>query len=192
MESKKTVKEASSKPSFYNQVNQHLKRKWYKKTGQLPETPWMAQKELDILEEIITNLQPTRSLEWGSGFSTMYFTKLLPKNSEWISIEHNKEWFQTMRSKDLPVGVSLNFIPADNPTFTDLNGDGSYQDFKKYIEFPDGKFELIFIDGRARNACLIKARELISDTGIVILHDINRIPLYEKYIRKNYTFSQTR
>ncbi len=180
MESKIPIKQSLSKPSFYNQVLQHLKRKWYKKTGKLPEIPWMAQKELDILEEIITNLRPNRCLEWGTGFSTIYFTRLLPKNPQWISIEHNEEWFQTMQAKNLPEGVSLNFIPADNPSFHYTNGDGSFLDFKKYIEFPEGKFDLIFIDGRARNACLTKAQELVSDYGVVILHDVNRKTYHEQ------------
>jgi hypothetical protein len=54
--------------------------------------------------------------------------------------------------------------------------DGSYEDFKDYIEYPSdkGPFDFIFIDGRARRGCLEMSRKLLASGGIVVLHDANR------------------
>jgi hypothetical protein len=54
--------------------------------------PWMEEREVDIIEEILSKLQPRNSLEWGAGYSTIYFTKFLQKDAKWTSIEHNKDW----------------------------------------------------------------------------------------------------
>jgi hypothetical protein len=54
--------------------------------------PWMKEREVDIIEEILSKLQPRNSLEWGAGYSTTYFTKFLQKDAKWTSIEHNKDW----------------------------------------------------------------------------------------------------
>ncbi|MDX1629386.1 MAG: hypothetical protein R3345_11840, partial [Fulvivirga sp.] len=50
-----------------------------------------------------------------------------------------------------------------------------------YIEFPAGKFDFIFIDGRARKDCVKKAHELITDEGLVVLHDANRTHYHEYF-----------
>jgi len=39
--------------------------------------PWMKYREIEIIEEILKNLQPQRVLEWGAGYSTLYFPKIL-------------------------------------------------------------------------------------------------------------------
>lgn len=175
---KNKIMTEKASPSFYNQVKQHLIRKWYKKTGRIPEIPWMAQKEQDILVEILGNLKPKRCLEWGSGYSTVTFPDLLPTEAEWISVEHDQAWHHIMKGKKLPLQVNLNFVTADNPEFKQRE-DGTYQDFKTYINFPKGYFDFILIDGRARNACVKKALQLISEQGIVILHDANRLKYQE-------------
>ena len=69
--------------------------------------------------------------------------------------------------------------------YSDEHGDGSYEDFKDYIEAPDNgnKYDFIIIDGRARNDCLLKAMKIINEGGIILLHDANR-KRYYKYLDK--------
>jgi predicted O-methyltransferase YrrM len=159
-------------PSFSNQLLQHLKRKWNKKIGKFEEIPWMAQKEKDIMVEALTKLKPERCLEWGSGFSTLTFPNLLSHDAEWVSVEHNEAWHKIITEKDVPQQVKFAQVAADKVS-TD-EPDGSYDDFKSYIEYPNGSFDFILIDGRARTHCLKKAYDLISETGLIMLHDANR------------------
>jgi hypothetical protein len=44
------------------------------------------------------------------------------------------------------------------------------------VEYPArfGEYDFILVDGRAREACLRQARYLLSDGGVVVLHDANR------------------
>ena len=57
-----------------------------------------------------------------------------------------------------------------------VTGEGNYTDFKRYIEYPTrfGKFDYVFVDGRARKDCIVKTHELLNEKGIVVLHDANR------------------
>lgn len=107
-------------------------------------------------------------LEWGSGLSTMAIATLVKSV---ISIEHNFQWAVEMKAK-VPKNVFLHFIEPNNSDYKD---DGTYEDFKDYIDFPRSlqtKFDLIFIDGRARMECVKASIDLISPSGIIVIHDI--------------------
>ncbi len=56
--------------------------------------PYMADKEIAIVEEILLKLHPSRCLEWGSGYSTLYFSQFIPENAKWIAVEHDRAWQQ--------------------------------------------------------------------------------------------------
>ena len=147
--------------------------------------PYMENNERNIIVDLIKNLKPKICLEWGSGFSTIYFTKFLHKDALWISMEHDKYWYEYIKNK-IRKNVKLYYIPPNNFPWTDKNGDGSYNDLKDYVNFPkkmNKKFDFILIDGRARNPCLKLARELLKEKGIVILHDANR-----KYYHPSFDF----
>jgi predicted O-methyltransferase YrrM len=157
-----------------------LAAKVYKK---VQGKPWMRYKELRIIEKILKNLKPTRCLEWGAGYSTIYFSRFLDKKTSWISIEHEIEWAKKIKDLNQNTGVKINHIAPNQFPWTDNHNDGSYSDLKEYIEFPtkSDKFEFILIDGRARTDCLIKAYELITEGGIVVLHDANRKYYHEPF-----------
>jgi len=144
--------------------------------------PWMKYKEIEIIKEILINLKPRKCLEWGAGYSTLYFPRFT--DCEWIAIEHDEEWFKKL--KDLinrDPRVRIYFVPPNNYPWSDPYGDGGYEDLRDYIEFPGklGKFDFILIDGRARRYCLIKAYEVLNDYGVVVLHDANREYYHEPF-----------
>ena len=137
--------------------------------------PWMRYREIEIIEEILRNLKPRKCLEWGAGYSTIRFPKILNNNAEWICIEHEHEWFLKIQDKKNS-NTALFYIPANKFPWTDEFEDGCYSDLKDYIEFPRrfGKFDFILVDGRARTDCLVESYELVKDSGVVVLHDANR------------------
>ncbi|MEQ8808011.1 MAG: class I SAM-dependent methyltransferase [Imperialibacter sp.] len=145
------------------------------------ELPWMKQKEIEVLWELLKNRRPENSLEWGCGYSTSYFTGLLRGSFKWTSIEHIEEWARVVREKNKGDNVEIRYVPSDVPG---AKGEGTFDQYKSYIESPEkGKpYDFILIDGRARKHCAKKAFEMIADDGVVVIHDANR-ESYLKYIQ---------
>lgn len=138
--------------------------------------PLFRYRESEIVEEILRKLKPQRCLEWGTGYSTLYYPKYLNENAIWISIDHDIEWVKRIKRLNQNPKVEIFWVSPNNLPWTDEYRDGNYSDLKDYIDFPSkfGKFDFILIDGRARKHCLIKAHELIKNDGVVVLHDANR------------------
>ena len=147
--------------------------------------PYLKYREVEIFKEIFDNLKPETILEWGAGFSTLQFPAMLKHPFKWYSFEHDEEWYsQLIKMKQNP-DVTIILRKANKFPYSDEHGDGSYEDFIDYIETPDNgiKYDLIIIDGRARNECLLKSMQIISEGGIILMHDINR-KRYHKYLNK--------
>lgn len=169
---------------FFRDTKDKINRKFFKKF----EMPWMKTKEFDIITEVIKNINPKNCFEWGSGFSTLLLPPTLPDLVSWHSLEHHKEWHQFISEKNDDPRVSVTLIEPDDKEYMnrvskyDAKKEGLYDDFKAYIEYPvtlQLKFDFIFIDGRARKECLKKAYDLVTDQGVVIVHDANRDSYFE-------------
>jgi len=132
----------------------------------------------------LSHLRPNmRVLEFGSGISTITIAPLV---KELVSIEHDSKWYAKTKSM-LPNGsnVTLCYIAPNQPPTQDYD-DGTYEDFKNYV--PNAlvlveKFDLVFIDGRARVACAEQsAKHYLKPGGIIIIHDImHPNPKYRRY-----------
>ena len=75
--------------------------------------------------------------------------------------------------------------------------DGNLEDFKDYIQYPAERgvlYDFILIDGRARVDCLNKSKDMLSENGIVLLHDANRPQYHEafKQYKNGILFSDQR
>jgi hypothetical protein len=92
----------------------------------------------------------------------------------------------------VPQQVNLVHVAANQEPF--VEPDGAYEDFKNYIEHPMGSFDFILIDGRARTHCLKKAHSLLSDKGLIVLHDANRKSYLENtsMFKHQYLFADHR
>lgn len=124
-----------------------------------------------------------RFLEFGSGTSSAWLAERLPRDASMVSIEHDATWFarvQEMLSRferceqhlRPPTGIiGPNASPGEERP--DLLHD--------YIHAADtsGPFDVILIDGVARDACLEHARTLLKPGGTVFLHDAQR-PWYDR------------
>lgn len=123
--------------------------------------------------EILMNLTiaPTSILEWGSGLSTyvLYHFGRAWDCEYLLSIDHNHA-YQQMRLACLEPSPFFHFKSID------LKG-GVWpwdQHLYNYATYPltlGREFDLIFVDGRRRNECLLVANQTLSNHGIVILHD---------------------
>jgi len=142
--------------------------------------PYMKFKEIHLLEELIRNLNPKKCLEYGCGISSLHFSKLLKEGSKWYSIEHDMEWYHKIQGlNQFEDKLEIYFVGSDNSSW---RHEGYYNDFKTYINFPEklSKFDFILVDGMARESCIKKAYELLSENGVMIIHDCNRIQYHEE------------
>lgn len=138
--------------------------------------PWMKYREICILEDLLANLRPNRVLEWGAGYGSFHFARLLHPDAEWIAIEHDARWAQRIQSLKGDPRVRVHSVPPDNSEWRANHHDGTYEDFRNYVDYPEnfGPYDFILVDGRAREACLEKTWSLLTPDGVVVLHDANR------------------
>lgn len=134
--------------------------------------PWRIEpKELQV---ILRHLQGIDSyLEWGSGGSTFHFTKYARVAA---SIEHNEKWCASVRHNLLAGGaahVDYHCVPTSNPMQI-----GGYDRYAPYVnevsKLGREQWDVVFIDGRARVACAVRALPLLHAGSIVLLHDFAR------------------
>lgn len=145
--------------------------------------PYMNEPEIHLIKWLLKELSPDKCLEWGAGHSTLFFPLLLNETAKWYSVEHDFKWSQIVKAENKNKNVIIYNIKPNSFPWSDENKDGTYENLKDYINFPDtlGKFDFILIDGRARVACMEKAHQLLNKNGIVILHDAER-----KYYHKSF------
>ena len=167
--------------------------KWYRYRNTKRNTldfqvPWLVFGAIDFLENYLTSTMNV--FEYGSGGSTLF---LASRVSHVFSVEHDKDWFlktnealQKQRSKN----VTYNLIqpewddPVENKAFYDPeNNLSSRMDFKgktftSYVssidKFPDEHFDIIVVDGRARQSCIKQAIPKVKKGGVILLDNTER------------------
>ena len=79
--------------AMYYEYNDFVER-----TPKLRFKPWMKYNEVAIIRNVLKTLKPKRCLEWGAGFSSLYFPDYLENESKWFSIEHDLTWFNKIKA----------------------------------------------------------------------------------------------
>lgn len=144
------------------------------------ERPWIVEESTEWLKNFLK--KDMSVFEWGSGGSTIFIAKRVRKI---ITVEHDYEWFLKIQ-----LCVKLNSVSNCQCKFIQPEEDSSYvlykstnerlinHNFKKYCEaidsFPDNYFDLIFIDGRARNYCIMHAKNKVKMNGFILLDNSDR------------------
>jgi SAM-dependent methyltransferase len=112
-----------------------------------------------------------RVLEYGCGASTLWYRE---QGMNVITVEHDPVWAAIIG------GVTLFPMPKWPTRAKDAEtggGDGAIitEPIDDYVRCPRlGKFDIILVDGILRNACLRWAHRLLTNHGIVLLHDAQR------------------
>jgi predicted O-methyltransferase YrrM len=174
--------------SIFSRLSTHYlkgtKRKIKKQIGDYGTDPYMKYREIDLFREILENVNPEKVLEYGCGLSTLYYPDILSGSARWISVEHNDEWYEQISPKirEEQKKVSLFNVKPDIKKYPH---DGYYEHFHSYVDFPEshGPFDLILVDGMAREACIEKSMEMLTPDGLLVVHDCNRRK-YHDYIKE--------
>jgi len=134
--------------------------------------PWIHKNVINLLEKIIK--KDTIFLEFGSGYSTIFFQNL---TDNLISIEHNKEWFDKIK---LYINDKTNYILKDINYISKPSRDKKFYNCNTIEELLDKNieneyFDIILIDGIHRVNCVYGSYKKLKKGGILILDDSNRI-----------------
>jgi hypothetical protein len=125
-------------------------------------------------------------LEWGSGGSTVYFTRFLRKlgiSYSWISLEYNKFWFEKI-SQEIENDKDTSLVLFDVGNNELKQRHLPMDDYVNYPNTLNKKFDIIFVDGRKRRRGVLLAKSLLKEDGVVLLHDARRY--YYRCAQKEY------
>lgn len=128
--------------------------------------PMMSDQEVKTIDQLLVGKR--HCLEWGAGGSTVYFPKK-HKACRWLSVEHNGNWVMRV-AEEIADNANVIWVPENE----------WYVDSVKHSR----EFDFILIDGLQRERCLEIARNIVSDDGVIVLHDAGRRE-YQEFIEKH-------
>ncbi|MEJ7650309.1 MAG: hypothetical protein WKF57_14940 [Nakamurella sp.] len=143
------------------------------------DVPWWTYKAIDEVDAWLqARPRPIRVFEYGSGASTFWVSK---RADEVFSVEHHEGFAAMMRPELAKLGnVTFFEVPAPKaeeprigsakPGSTDLD----FYDYVHAIDHVEGTFDIVIIDGRAREECLTVARERVAPDGIIVFDNSHR------------------
>lgn len=152
------------------------------------EMPWMTFASIDYISKHLH--ADSKVFEFGGGGSTLFFLK---NNAAVYTVEHDEKWFEILQGiVEQKLGAKWKgfFIQAEqgdfllnpspsNPAHYGTN-DQFYQGthFKNYstkiLDFEDGFFDMVLVDGRSRPACLSHSLAKVKKGGLLILDNSDR------------------
>ena len=142
---------------------------------------------------IESHLLPSHSmLEWGSGFSTLWYSQFV---KDYYSIEHHQEWYQNVQQllKDhnaSRIHYTLSHVPDGHKGWPGGYDEGNKEQFMEYIHaaasFRVRKFDRVLIDGRARAACIEYILPYLKPDSVVFVHDYQTREVYHEVVTSNY------
>ena len=131
-----------------------------------------SENESDLIMPYLT--KGAKVLEYGSGNSSLEIANIV---KSLLTIEHEATWYNIVK-RALPSNANIIFKP---PTCLTWGTDGTYEQFKEYIESPYQYkyFDVIIIDGRARVGCAKYCKNVANKNTVIFVHDYQR-PEYKE------------
>lgn len=144
-------------------------------------TPWMPQEEIEWLDKFLNKEMIV--FEYGSGGSTLYVAR---KAKEIVSVEYQLQWYLSVKVALIKNRLrNCKLILARPTRVNSLGRDYASSDpvlkgfsFQKFVtaidEHPRESFDLVIVDGRARNTCILHALPKVKKGGFIFLDDSGR------------------
>lgn len=143
------------------------------------DVPWWTYDAIDVVERWIeARPEPVRVFEWGSGASTLWLARRVDTIT---TVEHHKG-FADHIAPNLAEHANITSlvvepVESSSPKVPSAKEGHKGLDFADYVAAIDGAggpFDLIVIDGRAREACLRAAVPHLADGGIIVFDNTKR------------------
>ena len=119
--------------------------------------PWMNYQVIALFRQRLD--KHMRLFEYGSGYSTLFFSKLV---GDVVSLEYNPGWYDKI-SREVPQNAKVVLVKNDI--------DGEYC---RAIRGFDGLFDVVVVDGRDRVNCIKQALGKLDEAGVIVLDDSHR------------------
>lgn len=140
------------------------------------DVPWWTFDSRDRVADFLSGRPGARVFEWGSGASTLW---LAARAGSVHSVEHDAGWAASLAPR-LPAHVDLRVVspaPTPTPVIGSAKPGHAGLDFSTYvaaIDAVDGLFDMVVIDGRAREACLERAVARLAPGGLIVFDNVDR------------------
>ena len=142
------------------------------------DVPWWTFEASDRVAEFLRTRPDARVFEWGSGASTVWLSR---RSGSVTSIEHDADWAGIVEPvlPDNAVVRVVRPVPATGGPEQQLSEKAGFEnlDFAGYVdamEHLDGDFDLVVVDGRARNACFHRAVTRLAPGGVLVFDNVDR------------------
>lgn len=143
-------------------------------------TPWVSFRALSALDRM--PLRSASVFEFGAGGSTIFFAE---RAATVISVEHNPRWHEEVASllaERALSNVECRLAEAQNGVvsgeFLSHRIEYAGMSFSNYVsqidDVPDESLDLVFVDGRARVACIKRSISKIKSGGRIVLDNGDR------------------
>lgn len=138
--------------------------------------PWWTFDSADQVGAHLAEHPDARVFEWGSGASSLW---LAARAATVHSVEHHAGWAASLAPR-LPANVTLTVVePTESasPVVGSRKPGHAGLDFADYvaaIDATEGVYDVIVIDGRAREACLERAVGRLAADGIIVFDNVDR------------------
>lgn len=152
--------------------------------------PWLPFEAIHWLDGYLRG--DMKVFEYGSGGSTVFLAK---RAGQVFSVEHDKSWYAQVSETLSRLGIENSvyqlreavwntegIASLDSVRERVLRPDASERsnpgaNFESYVSaidaHPDGNFDLVLVDGRARQACIERALRKIHTGGYLMLDNSN-------------------
>ena len=149
--------------------------------------PWMTYPAIEMLRKTCRPVM--KVFEFGSGGSTLWWSERV---ASVIAVEHDPEWAAEVSAR-LPPNARVESRPPGVPapaaieaylSKAERNAGGAAQngrpdrDFAGYLatllEHPAGTFDIIVVDGAARNTAGVIAADMVTAEGLVVIDNSDR------------------
>lgn len=143
------------------------------------DVPWWTYGAIDAVERWIQGRSgELRVFEWGSGASTIWLSKRV---AEVHSVEHHRGFGEMIGERLATVpNATLDIVEpvvSEAPVIASAkegHGRFDFADYVAHIATVGGQFDLIVVDGRAREACLEAGLERLADGGMIVFDNTLR------------------
>jgi hypothetical protein len=143
------------------------------------DVPWWTYKAIDVVDSWLhARRPPIRVFEYGSGASTLWLAR---RTDEVHSVEHHRGFGEHI-APTLGEHTNIDFLIVEAttsaapavPSTKEGHAGLDFSDYVATIEKVGGRFDLIVIDGRAREACLRAAIPHLAPDGLIVFDNTRR------------------
>jgi len=151
------------------------------------DVPWWTYRAIDVVDAWLSaRSRPIRVFEYGSGASTLWLSR---RADEIHSVEHHRGFGEHIApilaaqgNIDFRLVEPVKSATPSVPSAKEGQGGLDFTDYVAAIDGAEGSFDLVVIDGRAREACLRAALPHLEQDGIIVF-DNSRQARYQVAIR---------